>query len=66
MCGIRAEKKCIIYKFNSVLMRLLEAGLQPQSGEIPLLSNRTISLVSPQSCGSVDAGAWCKRTLRPV
>ena len=42
----------------------LENRLQPHSGVTPLFSMRIESLASSLSCRSVDADAWCKRTLR--
>ena len=44
-------------------MKSLENGLQPHSGASPLFSMRTESLVSSQSCRSVDPDTWCKQAL---
>ena len=45
-------------------MESLEKGLQPKSGETPLLSIITGSLASWQGCRSVDAGSLCKWALK--
>ena len=50
--------------FSLKTMELLENRLQPHSGVTPLFSIRTESLVSSQSCGRIDADAWCKRALK--
>ena len=43
--------------FTLKTMESLKNGLQPQSGVTPLFSIRTVSLVSSQSCCSVDTDA---------
>ena len=45
-------------------MKLLQIGVITHFQVTPLFSMRTVSLVSSQSCRSVDAHAWCKRVLR--
>ena len=47
--------------FSLKTMELLENRLQPHSGVTPLFSIRTESLVSSQSCRSIDAECFCKR-----
>ena len=42
----------------------LKNGLQPHCGASPLLTMRTESLASSQSCCSVDSDAWCKWALK--
>ena len=56
----------LVILFSLKLMEMLENGLQPQSGATPLFSMRTGLLASSQRCQSVDADAWCKRTLRYI
>ena len=41
----------------------LQIGVATHFQASPLISMRTESLVSSQSCGSIDADAWCKRGL---
>ena len=52
--------------FSLKTVESLENGLQTHSGAIPLISIRTESQASSQSCRSVDADAWCKRTLKHI
>ena len=49
--------------FSLKTMEVLENGLQPQSGMTSLFSMRTVSLVSSQSCCSVDADVCCKHAF---
>ena len=37
--------------------------LQPHCAATPLFSMKTVSLVSRQSCGSIDSDAWSKQAL---
>ena len=52
--------------FSLKSMESFENGLQLHFGVILLFSMRTESLASLQSCCSVDADTWCKRTLRNI
>ena len=49
--------------FSLKTMKSLENGLQPHSGETPLFSIRTVSLVSSQISHSVGPDTWCKWAL---
>ena len=52
--------------FSLTTMESLENGLQSNSGVAPLFSMTAVSLMSLQSCHSVDSDAQCKRALKPV
>ena len=45
-------------------MELLQNGVATYFQSIPLISMRTESQASSQSCSSGDADAWCKQALR--
>ena len=44
----------------------LQKGIVTHFQASPLISMRTVSLASSQSCCSVDVGAWCKGALREL
>ena len=46
--------------FSFKTMDLLQIEVATHFQAIPLISMRTQSLASSQSCRSVDADAWCK------
>ena len=60
-CNNAAMTLVTLFSFKSV--ESLENALQTHSGVTPLISMRMESLASSQSCCSLDADAWCKRTL---
>ena len=53
----------LVILFSLKTMKSPENGFYSHSGVAPLFSMRTESLASWQSCRSVDADAWYKRTL---
>ena len=61
LCYNAAMTLAILFSLKT--MESLENGLQSKSGATPLFSMRTESQASSQSCHSVDADAWYKRTL---
>ena len=54
----------LVILFSLKTMGSLENELQLHSGVTPLISMRTESLASSQSCCSIDTDAWCKRAHR--
>ena len=61
-CDNSAMTLAILFSLKT--MELLQNGVTTYFQVIPLISMRTESQASSQSCRSIDADAWCKRALK--